>query len=117
MLVIGVDCMFAHCAGSIWLAHVSIRTGAMSYQGAIANELGKLLVLSLVDARFQNAQRHGLLDDLIVIGDVALVDTAVKQSGRVMTTAQFLVSQSRFGAERFSLNRRLTLLHDSHRSP
>ena len=88
MLVIGVDCMFAHCAGSIWLAHVSIRTGAMSYQGAIANKFGKVLVFPFVDARFQNTQGHRLLDDIVVVGNIALVDTAMEQSRRVMTTAQ-----------------------------
>lgn len=45
-----------------------------------------MLVLALVDSLLQDTQRHGFLDDIVIIGNEALVDTAVKQSRGIMTT-------------------------------
>lgn len=58
----------------------------VAYQGKIAHEIRNLLVFSLVDPRFDNAEGHWLLDNIVVVGDNALVDTAVEQSRGVMTT-------------------------------
>lgn len=80
--------MFAHCAGSRSLASCQTWRGATTYQGAIANKFGKVLVFPFVDARFQNTQGHRLLDDVVVVGNIALVDTAMEQSRRVVATAQ-----------------------------
>lgn len=58
----------------------------VAYQGKIAHEIRNLLVFSLVNPRFDNTESHWLFDNIIVVGDNALVDTAVEQSRGVMTT-------------------------------
>ena len=58
-----------------------------SYQGAIANKLGKMLVFTLVDLLFQDTEGHWFLDNIVVVGDQAFVDAALEQSRGIMTTA------------------------------
>lgn len=58
-----------------------------SYQGAVANKLGKVLVFTLVDLLFQDTESHWFLDNIVVVGDQAFVDAALEQSRGIMTTA------------------------------
>ena len=79
--------MFAHCVESTLLAHkLQTWKGATTNQGAVAYELGEMLIFPLVDARLQNTQSHWLLDDIVVVWDIALVNTAMEQPRRVMAT-------------------------------
>ena len=57
-----------------------------AHQSAIAHELGKVVVGAVLDLLLEDTQRHGLLDHIIVIGDVALVDTALERLRRVIST-------------------------------
>lgn len=57
------------------------------YQCAISYEIRELLVLPLVDLGLKNTKCHWLLDNIVVIGDIALIDTAMEQFRRIMTTA------------------------------
>lgn len=58
-----------------------------SYQSAISHEIRELHIFSLVDLLLENTESHWLLDNVIIIGDIALVDTAMEQSRGVMATA------------------------------
>lgn len=53
------------------------RAGA-TYKGAVAYEFRKPLVFFLVDFLLQDAESHWLLDDIIIIGNIALVDAALE---------------------------------------
>ena len=71
------------------------------YQSAVSHKFGKLFVLAFIDLCLQDTKRHGFLDDLIIIGDIALVDTAMEQSRWVVSTAHKVrlawTKQSRIG--------------------
>lgn len=58
----------------------------VAYQGKIAHEISDLLVFPLVDSLLDNTERHWLLDDIVIVGNNAFVDTAMEQSRGVMTT-------------------------------
>jgi hypothetical protein len=45
-----------------------------------------MFVFPLVDAGFQDAEGHWLLNDIVVVRNKALVDTAMEQSRRIMAT-------------------------------
>lgn len=68
------------------MRRAGVRWEYVAYQGKIAHEIRNLLVFSLVDPRFDNAESHWLLNNIIVVGDNALVDTAVEQSRGIMAT-------------------------------
>lgn len=57
------------------------------YQRAISHEIREPPVLSLVDFLLENAESHWLLDNLVIIGHIAFVDTAMEQFRRVVATA------------------------------
>lgn len=64
---------------------------AATYQGAVAHELAEVLILALVDLLLQDTQSHRLLDDIIIIGNIALIDTALEESRGIMATARATV--------------------------
>ena len=71
------------------------RTGTCcAYQSKIAHKVGDVLVFALIDPGFDDTEGHGLLDDIVIIRNNALVYTAVKESGRVMSTRVCAVSRS-----------------------
>jgi hypothetical protein len=53
-------------------------------QSPVAHKLGPALVFLCVYLLFDNAHSHGFLDDLVVVGESALVDLALEDLGRVM---------------------------------
>lgn len=95
-----------------------------AHQSAIAHELGKVVVGAVLDLFLEDTQRHGLLNHIIVIGDVALVDAALERLRRVISTIQ---SQQRVDLEQCQLaagtaretgcDGRLTLRRDTDRWP
>lgn len=58
----------------------------VAYQGKIAHEISDLLIFPLVYSLLDDAERHWLLDNIVVVRDDAFVDTAMEQSRGVMTT-------------------------------
>jgi hypothetical protein len=63
------------------------------YQCAISDEGREMLVLALVDLLFQDTQRHRLLDDVVIVGDIPLVYTSLEKSGRIVATAMLMDDQ------------------------
>lgn len=72
--------------------HVCLRVlpvvdlGVVGNEGEIAHEFGEVLVFFLRHLRFDGAQGHGLLDDVVVVGYRALVDLALEELRRVVAT-------------------------------
>lgn len=60
-----------------------------NYQSAISDELREMPIFSLVDLLFEDAQSHGLLDDLVVIWDVSFIHATLEQFGRIMSTSRY----------------------------
>lgn len=54
------------------------------YQSAVTHELGELGVGPVLDLLLEDAERHGVLDHVIVVGDVALVDAPLERPRGVM---------------------------------
>jgi hypothetical protein len=85
--------MFEHCEESGIVVSRSRfasqqATSAVSretYQGTISHKLSKTLVDSGFDLLLQHAKRHRLLNYVIVVRDIALVNTAVEESRGIMT--------------------------------
>jgi hypothetical protein len=85
------DCRFAHYGESIIFqtsqSPGSKKIQAWTDQSAISDEHREMLVLALVDLLFQDAQRHRLLNDVIIVGDIPLVYTSLEKSRRIVATA------------------------------
>ena len=64
----------------------------MGDEGKVAHELGKGLVLLLGDFLLDFAQSHGLLDDLVVVGERSLVNLALEELGGVISAAAQMIS-------------------------
>ena len=63
-----------------------VETEDIAYQGKIADKISDLLVFPLVNSRLDDAHRHWLLDNIVVVRDEALVDAAMEKSRGVITT-------------------------------
>lgn len=61
--------------------------GHLPYQRAISDKLFKLGVFPLVDFLFQNTERHGLFDNIVIIRDISFVDATMEKSRGVVVAA------------------------------
>jgi hypothetical protein len=63
-----------------------------SYQGAVAHKFFEAEVLAFVYFLLEDAQRHWLLDYIVVIGDMSFINAALEQPGRVMAAGNRSIS-------------------------
>lgn len=63
--------------------------GHLPYQRAISDKLFKFGIFPLVDLLLQDTERHRFFDDIVVIGYISFIDTAVEKSRRIIVAALY----------------------------